>query len=64
MLEDVQVPESSQDIENDEILINYVSIGEKWNQRKIVVENIFAYNVALNIIHEDEDLKLRTIEKC
>ena len=27
--EDVQVPESSQDIENDEISTNYISIGER-----------------------------------
>ena len=55
MPEDVQVHESSQDIENDEISINYVSTGERWNRRE---------NVALNIMHENEYLKPRTVKKC
>ena len=62
MLEDVQVPENSQDIGNNEISINYVSIRKKWNRWEIIFDNIFAYNVALNTIHENEDLKPRTVK--
>ena len=63
-LEDVQVPENSQDIRNDEFSINYVSTRKWWNQWEIIVDNIFAYNLVLNIMHENEDLKPRTVKKC
>ena len=53
MLEVIQVPENSQDIGDDEISINYVSTKKEWNRREIIVNNIFAYNVALNIMHEN-----------
>ena len=58
---DVQVPENIQDIRNDEISINNVSIGKRWNRLEIIIDNIFAYNITLDIMHENEDLKSRTI---
>ena len=59
--EDVQVPENC---ENDEISINYVFTGEKWDRNKTIVNEIFAYNVALNIMHKSKDLEPRSVEKC
>ncbi|RTK79942.1 hypothetical protein DRJ71_16805, partial [Enterococcus faecalis] len=59
--EDVQVPENC---ENDEISINYVFTGEKWDQNKTIINEIFAYNVALNIMNESKDLEPRTVEEC
>ena len=38
-LEDIQVPENSQDIGNDRILINYVSIGKRWKQWEIIFDS-------------------------
>ena len=59
--EDVQVPENC---ENDEISINYVFTGEKWDRNKTIVNEIFAYNVALDIMHESKDLEPRSVEEC
>ena len=59
--EDVQIPENC---ENDEISINYVFTGEKWDRNKTIVNEIFAYNVTLNIIHENKDLEPRLVEEC
>ena len=50
-VEDTQVYE-----DNNEISINYIMIGKRWNRTDVVVDNIFAYNFANNIIHENEDL--------
>ena len=61
MPEDVQVPENCK---NDEISINYVFTGEKWDRNKTIVNEIFAYNVVLNIMHESKDLKPRSVEEC
>ena len=50
-LEEAQVPE------NYEISISYVHTGEKWDQNNIVINNIFTFQVAFDIIRNDEDLK-------
>ena len=31
---------------------------------KIIVDNIFAYAVATNIMNDNEDLESKTVEKC
>ena len=36
--------------------------GKDGADKKLLLTNIFTYNVALNIMHENEDLKSRTIE--
>jgi hypothetical protein len=47
-LKEVQVPENS---ENKNILINYISTKKKRrNQNEIVVDNMFSYNISLNMI--------------
>ena len=40
---------------NNEISINYVMTRKRWNRSNVVVDNIFAYNVALDIIFKNED---------
>jgi hypothetical protein len=48
--------------ENEEILINYIMNGIRWNRDEIDINDNFANNIALNIINsEDHDLK--SIEK-
>ena len=39
-------------------------IGKRWNQIYVVVDNIFSYNVVLNIIFENEDYKPKSVEEC
>ncbi|CAA7040495.1 unnamed protein product [Microthlaspi erraticum] len=53
---EIQVPE------NEEISINYVMSGIKWNRKEIDVDEIFAYNVAIDIM--DEDHEPTSIAEC
>ena len=50
-LEEAKIPE------NCEISIRYVHKGEKWDKKNIVINNIFTFQVAFDIIRNDEDLK-------
>ena len=59
--EEIQVPETC---DNQEISINYVTTGQRWNRNKIDVDDIFAYNVALNIVNDNEDLEPKSVEEC
>ena len=47
---------------NCEISISYVHTGEKWDQNNIVINNIFAFQVASNIIRNDEDIEPWNVE--
>ena len=57
-LEETQVPE------NCEILVSYVHMGEKWDRNNFVINNIFAFQVAFDIIRNDEDLEPQNVEEC
>ena len=48
-IEEAQVPE------NYEISVSYVYTGEKWDRNNIIINNIFAFQVASDIIRNDED---------
>ena len=49
---------------NNEISINYTMTRKRWNRTDVVVNNIFAYNVAHNIFHENEDSEHKSVEEC
>ena len=57
-LEEVQVPE------NNEISISYVHRGEKWDRNNFDVNNIFAFQVALDIIQNDDDPEPQNTNEC
>ncbi|RVW19132.1 Copia protein [Vitis vinifera] len=50
--------------ENCEISVSYVQTGEKWDRNNIVINNIFAFQVASDIIRNDEDPEPRNVEEC
>ena len=54
----VQVPE------NNEISISYVHRGEKWDRNNFDVNNIFAFQVALDIIQNDDDPEPQNTNEC
>ena len=37
--------------------------GEQWDQNNIVINNIFVFQVASNIIRNDEDFEPRNVEE-
>ena len=49
--------------ENEEISINYDINDTKWNQNEVNVDNIFAYNIAFNVIN-NEDHEPKFVEEC
>ena len=51
-------------VDNNEISINYIMTGKRWIRTGVVVDNIFAYNVAHNIIYDNEDSELESVEEC
>ena len=50
--------------DNNEISISYVLTRKRWNQTNVVLDNIFTYNVALDIISENEDPEPKSVEEC
>ena len=57
-------PKEAQVPEKYEISISYVHTREKWDRSNIVINNIFTFQVAYDIIKNDEDLKPRNIKEC
>ena len=67
-LEEVQnkeiATEEAQVLENYEISTNYVHNREKWDQNKVVINNIFVFQMALDIIKYNEDPEPQNVEEC
>ena len=61
---DMMVPEEPQVPENEEISINYIMSRQVWNRNKIDVDDIFAYNIALNVIENEEDQEPKSVNEC
>ena len=61
VLEEPQVPEI---VQNDEISINYVMNHKIWNRNKVNIDEVFAYNVAKDVISDNDDQEPMTIEDC
>ena len=59
--EEPQVPAI---VENDEISINYVMNHIIWNRNKVNIDEAFAYNVAKDVISDNENQESLTIEDC
>ncbi|GJQ91780.1 copia protein [Tanacetum coccineum] len=52
---DMTVQEEPRVPENEEISINYVMYRKIWNRNEIDIDDTFAYNVALEVMENDED---------
>ncbi|KAJ9548209.1 hypothetical protein OSB04_020752 [Centaurea solstitialis] len=59
---DMLVPEEPQVPENEEISINYNMSRKVWNRDKTDVDDTFAYNVALNVMDNEEDQEPKSTE--
>ena len=47
--------------DNNEISINYVMTEKRWKRTNVIVNNICAYNVALDFVYENEDSKPKSV---
>ena len=59
-----KAPEEAQVLENCKISVNYVHTGEKWDRNNIIINNIFAFQVASKVIRNDKDPEPRNVEEC
>ena len=70
MLEEPIVPEKIQNHEdaqvlvNDEISINYASIGELWDRTKVVINEVFCFVVTTKILKEDDHHEPCSVDEC
>ena len=44
--------------------MNYVSTRKLWNRNNVVIDNIFAYNVAIEIMQQEEDFEPKSVHEC
>ncbi|KAF3653269.1 hypothetical protein FXO37_17067 [Capsicum annuum] len=61
------IPEEISELEtqmNEELSINSTNTGVNLDPSKITMDNVFAYNVALNIMQDNEDLEPLSVEEC
>jgi hypothetical protein len=49
--------------ENKEISINYIMNGKSWNRDKVDINDMFAYNIALDVMN-NEDHEPKSINEC
>ena len=57
--------EEAKALENCEISISYVHKIEKWDRNNFAMDNIFAFQVALDIIqNDDDDLEPQNVDEC
>ena len=61
--EEIQNHEDAQVLANDEISINYASIGELWDRTKAVINEVFCFAVAIEILKEDDHEPL-SVDEC
>ena len=59
--ENVEIYENN---ENKDISISYVTTAKRWKWNDVVVDNIFAYNVATEIMQQDEDHEPKSVDEC
>jgi hypothetical protein len=56
--EETKVPNSLE----DEISLNYVLSGKFWNRN--IIDDAFAYNLALEVMDKNKDKKPHSVEEC
>ncbi|KAM1181462.1 hypothetical protein ACFX19_000062 [Malus domestica] len=63
VLDETYVPEEIEVHESKEIFINYACTNELWDQNEIIIDDMFAFTVATEIILSD-DLEPRSVDEC
>ena len=63
VLGETQAPEEAQVPENKEISINYAYSNELWDRKKTIIDDIFSFVVATEIVKSD-DIEPRSVNEC
>jgi hypothetical protein len=59
--EKIQISKNNEN--NTKIFINYTTFDRSWNRIEIIVDDVFAYNITLEVLKDNEDLELTSIEE-
>ena len=59
-----KAPKEAQVPKNCEISVSYVHTREKWDRNNIFINNIFTFQVAYEVIRNDENTEPRNVEEC
>ncbi|KAM2483784.1 hypothetical protein ACFX1W_041378 [Malus domestica] len=63
VLDETYVPEETEVHESKEISISYASTNELWDQNEIIIDDMFAFAVAIEIILSD-DIEPCSVDEC
>ncbi|KAM1174892.1 hypothetical protein ACFX19_027954 [Malus domestica] len=63
VLDETHVLEETEVHDNKEISINYACTNELWDQNEIIIDDMFAFAIATEIILSD-DLEPRSVDEC
>ncbi|KAM1621049.1 hypothetical protein ACFXTN_017967 [Malus domestica] len=63
VLAETPVPEETEVHESKEISINYACTNELWNLNEIIIDDMFAFAIATEIILSD-DIEPRSVDEC
>ena len=58
--EETKIPNCSK----DEISLNYVMSGKICNRDKVIINDALAYNLALEVMDNNEDQEPHSVEEC
>ncbi|KAM0987316.1 hypothetical protein ACFXTH_011452 [Malus domestica] len=63
VLDESHVPEETEVHESKEISINYACTNELWDRNEIIIDDMFAFAIATEIILSD-DIEPRSVDEC
>ncbi|KAM2356294.1 hypothetical protein TB2_010414 [Malus domestica] len=63
VLNETHVPEETKVHESKEISINYSCTNELWDRNEIIIDDMFAFAIATEIVLSD-DIKPRSVDEC
>ena len=63
VLDEIHVPEETEVHESKEISINYACANELWDQNEIIINDMFTFLVATEIILSD-GIEARSVDEC
>jgi len=56
--------DNDRNVDNSEISINYVYTGVQWNRKDVILDDKFAYSVAIDVVSEDDDIEPKSVDEC
>ena len=61
---EMQVPKIDKIDKNEEISISYVFMGKRLNQKGTIVDTTVVYTITLNIMNDNKDHELTSVDEC